>query len=299
MNRLQKTSILEKIHFLYKTNKVVRWSSTSENAQLVIKNAWRFTSVFEMLSTIVFSSDLCLHKENNDANENQLGISNLEIILFPYYKTNTTQIEYFNTLFVSTFQYHQFVGSALVYVISNYVKFNKEAQISFLATLIVPVFLENTKVSTHVFKLIKYIELFEVFFSESLDGLINFFSFIELQNIKIIQEKYTYPSWSFYLQFFSYFPISFVEECIQDCELEHNLAPLFLALLNYQFILIKNPSNLQIQKFETLKKLLVKNKLLSAAFLIKCNTGCFKDKQSNEKFKFSVFYSSFNSKKGK
>lgn len=288
-------SIEQRVNFLYKKNLVKQWPSSLINAELAIKYGWRSKTIFDLLKTVIFKDNLCLHNIVNHENIeiiNEVVATTDEIEIWSFYKSNLSDVEYFYTLAISKWKYNEFLLSALVFCVQS--KLHNEALLkSFIyisAQYVAPVFLKENLVSDSIFSCIVELKLFDFF------PAIVTKSFIEYLKPSVTPEiniEGRLKAISKFLYIFSFFPVSFIKQCLLDCEEQNNLNPILLAL----YVLYENSQTSENKKkfasteLDNFKKQLVLSKLVNSEFVSKCNLSYFKD--NKKKIPFKKYYSSF------
>ena len=292
MDQSKKSIIRQKINFLHKKKLVKNWPFDLMNAELAIRYAWCSDTTFDLLKKVIFKNELCLHKtvdHENSEIRNQLGITISDVEIWHFYKSNLTDVEYFNTLAITKWEYSEFIISAWVFCLEkNLMSENSlEIFVSISAQYFARIFLYKTSLSTNIFSCILELKLFDFFSSVAAKG---FIKFLEPE----ISIKGRLQEISKFLYVFSFFPVCFIKQCQMDCMMLQNLAPLKLAL----YVLCVNSQNSEKEKFfaskelEYFKKELVDLKLVNSEFVHKCNASYFKDKQ--KKIPFKNYYSYFD-----
>jgi hypothetical protein len=290
-------SIIEqKINFFYKKKLVKNWPSDLMNAELAIKYAWRSDTIFDLLTTIIFKHNLCLHKILDSENieiTNEVVETTTELQRWDFYHSNLSEIEYFSTLSISKWKYDEFILSALVFCIKNKLH-NVNLLKNFVyscARYFAPVFLDENLLSSSIFSCIVELKLFDFFPVEATSGFIQYLKPFFTPEINI---EGRLKAISKFLYIFSYFPVSFIKQCLLDCKKQNNLNPIILALyvLNMKFQPLQNERKFAYEQLENFKKKLVLLKLVNSEFIHKCNLSSFQEKQ--KKIPFNQYYSSFH-----
>jgi hypothetical protein len=290
-------SIIEqKVNFLYKKKLVKNWPSNLQNANLAIKYAEYGNTIFDLLKLVIFTDSFCLHKT---VNHNNIEIFNdcvgttSQVQKWDFYKSNLSEMDYFNTLTISQWTYEEFIQSALLFCIKS--KLHDEYLLKILvyscARYFETLFLNETSLSNSIFFCIVELQLFHFFSSAASNGFLEYFTVAQIENINIVGRL---NSMSRFLYIFPFFSTSFIKQCIIDCQKQQNLAPMVLALhvLNVNSESLEQEKNFAFKKLENFKKQLVLSKLVNGEFIYKCKFSYFQDKQ--EKIPFKKYYSSFD-----
>jgi hypothetical protein len=109
-----------------------KWSSSLNNARLVVQEAKNYTNLYNLIINEPFDSNLNLHKSLSSLCEQnpyliQKNIGADIISDSNFYSSNQNRGEYFNSLNISSWPYEVVVISAICYLFENvYIKYNKE-----------------------------------------------------------------------------------------------------------------------------------------------------------------------------
>lgn len=286
----------QKVNFFYKKKLLKRWPSNLQNAELTIKYAKYEDNSFDLLRLVVFTDSFCLHKAVNHENIeifNDCVGTTCQVQEWDFYKSNLSEIDYFNTLPISKWEYDEFVVSALIFCIES--KLHNEYLLKILvyscARYFETLFLNETSLSNSIFSCIVELKLFHFFSSAASNGFIEYFTVAQIENINISGRL---NAMSRFLYVFPFFSTSFIKQCILDCEKQQNLAPMVLALhvLNLNSETLEQEKNFAFKKLDNFKKQLVVSKLVNSEFIYKCNFSYFQENQ--EKIPFKKYYSSFD-----
>lgn len=132
-----------------------------------------------MLKRIIFTGNLCLHTIVDDENieiRNEVGGTTSDIQMWSFYKSNLTDIEYFNTLAISKWEYNEVVLAAFVFCVKselhNELLLNNFVYIS--AQYFTPVFLKENLLSNSIFSCIVELKLFDFFSTQATKGFIEY-----------------------------------------------------------------------------------------------------------------------------
>lgn len=255
-NTKPRNSLIIVNKIIKRTNK--NWIYGIENAQVVIKYAWCFKSINEMLSNefLIFFGDL---NTNN-------------------YFTNA---EYIKKLKFGDWSYSDFVISAILYVLQHELQKPNPSLFVFTQN-IARVVLDTTELGEFVFELLYQTDIFYNFPLHCITG----FQFFNEEFINInSQQQPNYFAWLRFLKLFDfYFPISFQNKCAKDCEKYQSLAPLMLALYAYEYRLSDLSVNadfdrfIRINNFYSFKKKLIEKKLVNKNYFLML---CFERKKLN------------------
>lgn len=236
-----------------------------------------------MLKTVIFKDNLCLHNTVDHENieiSNDLGATTSDVQMYTFYKSNLTDVKYFNTLAISKWKYNEFILSAFVFCVQSKLH-NKFLLTSFIyisAQYFAHIFLTENMLSTSIFSCLVELKLFDFFPDVSTKGLIKYLKPSIRPSINI--EGRLKPI-SKFLYIFSFFPVSFIKQCLVDCEEQNNINPIVLAL----YVLYVNSQNsentkkMAYEEFENFKNFLVRFKLVNKEFIDKWNLDYSKDTQ--------------------
>ena len=286
----------QNVNFFYKKKLVKHWPSDLLNAELTIKYAWCSNTIFDLLKSVIFKDDFCLHKTVDNENieiYNDYGITNSQTTIWQFHNSNLTDLNYFNTLTISKWTYHEFILSAFVFCIQkklhseNLLKIFIYISANYFATL----FLTENLLSESIFCCIVELQLFDFFPKQATNGFIMHFKPSVIKQISI--EGRLKPI-SKFLYIFSVFPISFIRECIGDCQQQNNISPIILALyvLNVNSQTTEHDKKFAYNQLNNFKKQLVQFKLVNNEFVHKCNSFSFQD--GLQQISFNKYYSSFD-----
>ena len=290
------STIQQNVNFLYKKKLVKHWPSNLVNAELAIKYAQYKDNSFDLLRLVVFTDSFCLHKKVNHENIeifNDCVGTTSQVQKWNFYKSNLSEIDYFNTLSISKWKYDEFVISALIFCIES--KLHNEYLLKILvyscARHFETLFLNETSLSKSIFSCIVELQLFHFFSSAASNGFLEYFTVAQIENINIVGRL---NSMSRFLYIFPFFSTSFIKQCIIDCQKQQNLAPMVLALhvLNVNSESLEQEKNFAFKKLEYFKKQLVQFKLINNEFVHKCNSSSFQD--GLQQIPFTKYYSSFD-----
>jgi len=297
------STIQQNVNFLYKKKLVKHWPSDLVNAELAIKYAWRSDTIFDLLTTIIFKDNLCFHKILDPENievKNEVVETTDELQRWDFSHSNLSEIEYFSTLSISRWTYAEFILSALVFCIKNKLH-NENLLKNFVyncARCFAPVFLDKNLLSSSIFSCIVELKLFDFFPVEATSGFTQYLKPFFTPEINI---EGRLKAISKFLYIFSYFPVSFIKECLLDCKQQNNLNPIILALyvLNMRSQPLQNEKKFAYEQLENFKKKLVLLKLVNSEFIHKCNLSYFpfalqSKGEKQKEIPFIQYYSSFD-----
>lgn len=180
---ISQEQILSSIKCLYSEKKIARWGSNLYNAEIVVKKAFCYLDTFDLLKNTIFSEDLCLHTVvdfENESIDNIFGLSNFDLTYCPFYKSQLTQIEYFNTLFISKITYNDFICSALVFVIENYIENNNDLGLNILTEDLAFLLIVENNLFQDIFQVLYAVRIFDYSPNPILAGLLVFLLIIVL-----------------------------------------------------------------------------------------------------------------------
>ena len=181
-----------------------------------------------------------------------------------------------------------------MFAISESLRRKSYYEICFRAQNVVWILLMEDNLSIYILNIVIELNIFNFFEKDVIEHLCYFFERQKLHTRKVETTNNPNPIWSYFLRFFRYFPDTFINECVADCQKQKNLSPLILALRFREVNLNRKESNSKqyVQQFENFKKELIVCKLISLNFILKCTFKSFIYK--NQKIKFNKYYSSFN-----
>lgn len=271
------TGFLNQINNYQIDNGILKWPFGLENAELVLKNSFRFNTIFSMLNSINFCDELSLHLDTVQIEENPLLLETVDLEDFPFYDSNLSAQDYFNTNINPLFEnYLSFVRSSFFYLLTDVFIENKRYRlIKFMR--ICCLFLKTpTSVDTILIDDLKKNNIVQNFTLELLESLHSYFDeetilrISKHRSFRNLEEAYVFSP--FLTLFDFYFSKKFVFTCIRDCYENNNIVPLVVALRVYEVKLAVQyePSleNYFYEKFKIFKKFLVSNRLIKKRFLI-------------------------------
>jgi len=290
------STIQQNVNFLYKKKLVKHWPSDLVNAELAIKYAWSSDTIFDLLKTVIFKDNFCLHNTVDHENIeiiNEVGATISDTQMYNFYKSNLTDIKYFNTLSISKWEYNEFILSAFVFCLErklhneNLLKIFIFISANYFATL----FLTENLLSDSIFSFLVELQLFDFFPKEATNGFIMYLKPLFRNQISI---EGRLKGISKFLYIFSFFPVSFIKECVSDCHQQNNLGPMILSLyvLNLNYQITEYDKKFAYNELNNFKKQLVQFKLINNEFVHKCNSSSFQD--GLQQIPFTKYYSSFD-----
>lgn len=269
------TDFLNQINNYQIDNKIVKWCFGYENAEIVLKNSFRFNSIFSMLSSINFCDSLSLHLTCVKIEENPLLLESVDLEDFPFYDSNLSPEEYFNTRVNPLFKnYLNFVRSAFFYLLTDVFIENKRYRLVQFTKIVFLLLMPNTSVSSILICDIKNINIIQSFTLEFLESLEFHFDKETILRISKYRPLFNFDEASKFSPFLTIFSFYFSKEfaltCIQDCYKNNNIVPLVIALRVYQFKLaVQHEPSLKKdfhENFKNFKNFLVNKKLIKKNF---------------------------------
>ena len=99
-----------------------KWSSSVYNAEMVIEKAIFYTDSYTLFYTNFFIDEFNLHKSVSslcDQNQDSIekAVSDFDILNSPFYRTNLSSRDYYNTLAISEWPYKFGIISAICFLL--------------------------------------------------------------------------------------------------------------------------------------------------------------------------------------
>jgi hypothetical protein len=240
----KKNLIFQKLKNFVIQNQIPVWSFGEQNAYLVTYIGILYEDIFTLLTSNIFSDDLCLFKSITEGDEesNILHFKDHELKNFKFFNSSLTKKQYYEK-YISIFSnYRKFLESAVLYHLKVSIEKNN---LPFFMQLFSQILIANKNYTLFLYKDIKNINIFSIFPLECLQGFFdNFNDFkiilvlsFENTNAFLTTEK-THNVFRFINIFSFYFSPKFRSICYKDCIQTKSYIPMFLALKIYRVNLL-------------------------------------------------------------
>jgi hypothetical protein len=236
----KKNIIFQKLKNFAIQNQIPGWPFGEKNSYLVTYIGVLYDDIFTLLTSNIFSGDLCLYKSINEVDEefNILHFKDNELENFKFFNSNLTKKQYYKK-YISIFSnYRKFLESAVLYYLKISIEKNN---VPHFMRLFSQILIANKTYTSVLYKNMKNINIFSIFTLECLEGffynftdfkIIVFFSF-DNTNGFLITEK-THNVFRFLNIFSFYFSPEFRSTCFKQCIQTKSYIPMFLALKIYK-----------------------------------------------------------------
>ena len=235
----KKTFFLKKKNYAIK-NKIPVWKFGVENFYLVVCVGILYTDLFILLTSYIFTENLCLHKSIYQVEDefNMLNLDNNDLKNFNFFNSGLTPKNYYLKYISIYSNYGKFLQSALLYYLKFSIKNNELSRFMYLFSQIM---IANKTFTLLLYKDMLKLNIFSVFTLECLNGF--FYYFIDLKIIwelvfktknEFLTTEKNHVIFRFMHVFSFYFSPKFRSTCFADCLKSNSYIPMFLALKIYQ-----------------------------------------------------------------
>ena len=236
----KKNIIFQKLKNFAIQNQIPDWLFGEKNAYLVTYIGILYNDMFTLLTSNIFSDDLCLFKSINEVDEecNILHLKNDELENFKFSNSGLTKKQYYEK-YISIFSnYRKFLESAVLYHLKVSIEKNN---VPFFMRLFSQILIANKTYTSVLYKDMKNINIFSIFTLECLQGFFdNFTDFKIIVNFSfdntnaLLTTEKRHNVFRFINLFSFFFSPEFRSTCFKDCIQTKSYIPMFLALKIYK-----------------------------------------------------------------
>ncbi len=240
----KKNTVFEKLQNFLIRHHIPIWPFGEKNAYGVTSIGIVYNDIFSLLTSNIFSDDLCLHESINDLEEefNIFNLKNYELQNFKFFNSNLTKKQYYEK-YISIFSnYRKFLESAIFYYLKISIEKNN---LPFFMKLFSQILTANKMYTSSLYKDIKNLNIFSLFTLECLNGF--FFNFSDFRIMvtlsfdntnAFLETEKNHKIFRFINLFSFHFSSKFRSVCFKDCIKTKSYIPMFLALKIYRVNLL-------------------------------------------------------------